>query len=152
MTHSIKRAFLKRFLLAACFMGHDVPAAFADEGRLILPEQTSGNIAVVMHDASERLAPRAILQMYVGSPQVCCTGKTPMAGTYSVQTDRVIFDPAFDLVAGQAYTIATQTPSETLTAFSIQPENEMADAAVVAIYPSDPAIPEQTNILVPHAF
>ena len=73
-----------------------------------------------------------------------------MAGRYSVTGSAVTFDPAFDFVTGQHYTVATLgsdgsnevTPA--LTEFSIKSENEAITPQVLMVYPSGPTLPENT--------
>ncbi len=134
----------RRVLIAVCFVGQLWSAALANEGRLILPAQANGNVELELGENARLGHPSDILQMFVGTIDACCTDKTPMAGSYRVDRQRVIFDPVFDLVIGQNYTVLTHGIDRQLTEFAIDPMGPATPTQVVAIYPSGAEIPENT--------
>jgi hypothetical protein len=143
MAHSMKQLLLKRTFLTACFMGTTWSAALADEGSLILPVQAGGNLELMLEDNLDH-DPSYALQLFVGDPDGCCTGKMPVAGRYTVEEQSVIFNPAFDLVEGQVYTVLSRDRATERTAFTIQAGHDLVPPSVVAIYPSGFEIPENT--------
>ena len=120
----------------------------ANEGSLFLPDQPDANIEFTLQYEVTDIDPAEVLQVFVGNKKNCCAGKSPMAGRYSVSGNTVRFDPAFNLIAGQQYTVAIhQKDSEAspkLSEFMIQARAENTTPEVVAIYPSSSALPENT--------
>ncbi|OAN73543.1 hypothetical protein A8B78_18265 [Jannaschia sp. EhC01] len=82
-----------------------------------------------------------MLQVFVGPMTACCDGRSPLAGRYTEEADTLIFDPAFDLNAGQIYTLQS---AGVLTEFTLSSEAAAIAPEVIAIYPSGPEIPENT--------
>ena len=120
----------------------------ANEGSLALPDQASANIEFTPKHEIADIDPAEVLEVFVGQKNACCTGKSPMAGRYSVSGNTITFDPAFDLIAGQRYTVAIhKKDSETspkIREFMIQAQGENTAPEVVAIYPSGSTLPENT--------
>ncbi|WP_420861889.1 Ig-like domain-containing protein [Algirhabdus cladophorae] len=140
----ITTTFLKCLCLAT---GLAPLAGFADQGQLTLPETTTSNITWTPNNSAETDSVSDQLKLYVGLPQGCCAGKTPVAGRYSISGSQLIFDPAFDLIQGQTYTVQTvesASAKPVLTAFAINPEATVAEPLVTAVYPSGPVVPENT--------
>jgi len=127
----MKQMVFKHALLAACFMGSLGSAALADEGSLILPDQVDGSVALLLQGEMGDVAPSDVMQVYVGNPDACCTGKSPIAGRYRVENQLVVFDPAFDFVAGQSYTVRSH--EGTLTGFTIGRDNAFIQPEVLAL-------------------
>jgi len=126
------------------------PAAFAGEGNLILPAAGNSNVEFVLERKPSGVDSSEILQVYVGGKDVCCSDKSPIAGRYHFN-DRIIrFEPAFDFVAGQIYTVmidenyAANGGEHRLTEFTVNSAKQVVSPEVVAIYPSGSAIPENT--------
>ncbi len=128
-------------------------SAFASESTLTLPEQTHANIefALPKNHATDIDGNAAeALQVFVGDRQSCCTGKTPIAGRYHIDGNTITFDPAFDFIRGQVYTIRTQQHSNTADAifdlqeFTIESTEASTLPEVLAIYPGGELIPENT--------
>lgn len=140
MIFSMKQMLLKRSLMTACFMGIAWSAALAEGGSLILPVQAGDTIELVLDDGIEP-DPAHVLQVFVGKPDACCAGKSPIAGRYHVDGQRVVFDPAFDFVTGQTYTVQSR---DVLTPFVVAAEGEIFTPEITAIYPSGTDIPENT--------
>jgi hypothetical protein len=139
----MKQTAFKRVLIAVCFVGQSWSTALADEGRLTLPTQADGNVALLWPDGALG-NPSDVLQVFTGVATDCCDGKSPMAGAYRVDGNRVTFDPAFDLVRGQSYTVLTHDPVRQLTEFAIDADSAASRPKIVAIYPSGADIPENT--------
>lgn len=112
--------------------------ALAQEGGLILPENPGGNFAMTQLIGG---GSADMLQVFFGPMAACCDGRSPLAGRYSQAGDIVTFDPAFDLNAGQVYTIRT---ADVLSEFTLTTEAPALAPEVIAIYPSGPEIPENT--------
>lgn len=140
----MKHAALKCVLIAACLVGQSWSAALADEISLTLPVQADGNIKLALHKEGASREPSGVLQVFVGIADGCCDGKTPMAGVYHVDGKNVEFDPAFDFVMGQNYTVLTHDLTRRLTQFSIGAGSADTPPQVVAIYPGGAEIPENT--------
>ena len=122
-------------LMASAFCAATVfwSAALAKECRLILPEEPGGHIVISSASTDE-------FRVYVGTPDECCAGRSPLAGRYEHDGPDVSFTPAFDLIAGQTYTILSDG---VLTAFTLGEADQTAPE-VVGVYPSGDAIPENT--------
>ena len=150
MMMCIKQGLLKGVLVLGLGAVSTVSTALANERGLILPSQVNSNIEFTVKEQLGDINPASLLQVFVGSQEMCCDGKSPMAGRYSVIDDTVIFDPAFDFVTGQSYTVATRqadgsndvTPE--LKEFSIKSVNEAIKPEVLMVYPSGPTLPENT--------
>jgi hypothetical protein len=143
MGHFMKQTVFKPVLIAVCLVGQSWSVALADEGSLNLPTQANGNVELVRAEGGLG-QPSDILQVFVGAAEACCGSKIPMAGIYSVEGESVIFDPTFDLVMGQNYTVLTHDAARQLTEFAISADSAATTPEVVAIYPSAADIPENT--------
>ena len=121
--------------------------AAAGANNLRLPTQTNGPVVLPMQiDPGNSQRPE-YLQVFVGERSVCCTGRSPVAGHYSFNSERnsergVVFKPAFDFVEGQTYTIKTKTGDK--REFIVEPVNQESLLEVVSIFPSGEEIPENT--------
>lgn len=124
--------------------------AFAKKSDLILPSEANSNIELTLQNEFSIIEPEKILKVFVGHQDACCTGKSSIGGRYSVTGNTVTFDPAFDFVKGQYYTVETHNNGSennsfhSLKEFIIQPENEAIRPEVSMIYPSGPTLPENT--------
>ncbi|MCY4334253.1 MAG: hypothetical protein OXC60_06215 [Litoreibacter sp.] len=124
---------LRLMASALCAAGISGSAALAKEGSLVLPEQPSD--PVILTSASTEM-----FRVYVGTPDECCAGRSPLAGRYEHEGPGVSFAPAFDFVEGQPYTVLS---NGVMTTFTLG-EVDQAAPEVVAVYPSGDAIPENT--------
>ncbi|MEL7026137.1 MAG: Ig-like domain-containing protein [Pseudomonadota bacterium] len=127
---------------SACITGLLASHAAAEGDHLTIPQNTSSNVVLTMDEGLNGPSPEDTLRVFVGPKDQCCAGKTPMSGTYSVTGNSVTFDPAFEFLEGQAYTI--QTADGALHQFKIASANQATAPSVLAIYPSGSAIPENT--------
>lgn len=117
-------------------------AALAQGGSLILPDQPGDPIELKHSGEGD---PASLLQVFVGGEESCCANRSPLAGRYVVDGDTVVFDPAFDLVARQIYTVLTRNAGvESARQFTLEPQGAETSPEVIAIYPSGPEIPENT--------
>jgi hypothetical protein len=136
-------------LLAAFMVGMVMTGvAYADEAQVSLPELGSDPVVLRLQgDAPEAAEPSDLLQVFVGKPDFCCEGRTPIAGRYAFDGNTVAFSPAFGFEPGQDYLARTvaQTGEAELTSFQIASEATVQDAAVTQIYPSGDVLPE--NVL-----
>ena len=132
------------------FSGYFSTATLAQGGSLILPEDINSNIVWDIQKTPIATDPSEFLKVFVGRRDKCCKTSTPMAGQYRVSGTRITFDPVFEFIEGQSYTvmsrdrIAEYLPSPTLTEFTIQPGVPAQPPEVVAIYPGGDDIPENT--------
>jgi hypothetical protein len=87
-----------------------------------------------------------MLQIFVGSVDECCDGRTPMAGRYALESNLLTFKPAFNFVEGQEYVARIQTSGEDIkhVPFKIVSAAAIEDVHITAIYPSGDIIPENT--------
>lgn len=146
----MRKAWSKLPIVACLVAGAFCSATLASEGRLILPTEANSNVEFVLQSEQADALPSDVLQVFVGSRDVCCDGKSPIAGNYRVVKRRVTFDPAFDFVEGQNYTVMTRDKNaaneidRVLTGFTVQSAGNEASPEVVAIFPSGTEIPENT--------
>lgn len=120
--------------------------AIADS--MILPQQGSDPIVLpVSADDLARGRQSDLLEVFVGSAETCCEGRTPMAGRYTLTDEVLKFMPAFGFDPGQDYVVRLgPTANEPkLLAFRIPLESRPSLAAVTATYPSGDVLPE--NVL-----
>ena len=146
----INRLF-RNTALAFCVAAiHSGSAAFANESGLILPSQANSNIVITLQNELASVNPKDVLQVFVGQQEACCEAKSPIAGRYSVTDSTVTFDPAFDFITGQRYTVLTRksdnnnkaTPE--LKEFILQSASEAIRPEVLMVYPSGSTLPENT--------
>lgn len=129
--------------VAALLICNSWLSAVAGENGLSFPTQTDGQIVLPMQSDPGNSQRAEYLQIFVGDPSACCTGRKPVAGHYSFDDERgVVFEPAFDFAEGQTYTVETKTGGR--HEFTIQPAKRESSAEVVSIYPSGDEIPENT--------
>lgn len=126
-------------------------AAFANEGSgLILPNFADSNIEFALKEELGDLDPTKVLQVFVGPLDTCCAAKSPIAGRYFVTGRTIVFDPSFDFITDQNYTVVTRKDdgnSKTITSlkeFSINSASETIKSEVLMIYPSAATLPENT--------
>lgn len=105
-------------------------AAFAEEGRLTLPQTTQDPVSLHALGA---------FQVFVGPAEACCAGRTPMAGQYTQNDGGLSFTPAFGFNAGQTYVVRHEG---ILTPFLI--DHGQTPAEVTAIFPAGDSLPENT--------
>lgn len=137
-------SLLAAFIMVTVMTG----VAYADEAQVSLPELGSDPVVLRLQgDAPEAAEPSDLLQVFVGKPDLCCEGRTPIAGRYAFDGNSVAFSPAFGFEPGQDYVARTvaQTGEAELTSFQIASEATVQDAAVTQIYPSGDVLPE--NVL-----
>jgi hypothetical protein len=146
----ISRSILANTLLALGFAAIPLGStALANESGLIQPAQVNSNVELTLQAKPSSTDPAAFLKVFVGHQNACCDGKSPIAGRYSLTGKTVIFDPAFDFIEGQAYTVSTHhgdadNKFAELSEFSIQSAVKVSKPEVVMIYPSGSALPENT--------
>ncbi|MEL7176198.1 MAG: Ig-like domain-containing protein [Pseudomonadota bacterium] len=131
-------------LLTVCFALKIGSAALAQEGGLILPDQPDDQLSLMLPSTPVDSEPQQLLQVFVGPSKLCCAGKTPIAGAYHLNGAMLIFDPAFDFIAGQTYTVQSHGEKAYLTEFVIAADDALPPPEVIAIYPSGSALPENT--------
>ena len=124
--------------------------AFADRNSLILPSLSNSNIEFTVQDAQGDIDPAKRLQVFVGPQDSCCGGKSPITGRYSVIDNTVTFDPAFDFMTGQRYTVLTRRSDGSnkviseLKEFTLQSTSDVVKPEVLMVYPSAATLPENT--------
>ncbi len=150
MMMCIKQGLLKGVLVLGLDAVSTGSSALGNELGLILPSQVNSNIEFTVKEQLGDINPASLLKVFVGPQGMCCDGKSPMAGRYTVIDGTVTFDPAFDFVRGQSYTVATRqsdgsnhvTPE--LKEFSIKSDTEDVKPEVLMVYPSGLTLPENT--------
>ena len=146
----IKPLFLKTALAFCSLMIFSSDAAFAKEISLTLPDKANSNIEIKVQNDLTRSNPADFLQVFVGPKSACCDGKSPMAGRYTFAESTLIFDPAFDFVTGQRYTVLTRnrtgdnTVVTELNEFTLRQTSETIKPEVLMVYPSAASLPENT--------
>ncbi len=133
-----------RLPLVVCFIGLTCLAALADEGSLVLPMRVGDPVQLSLGDGLDDRNFPDILQVFVGPAENCCAGKTPIAGAYHLVGANLSFDPVFDFIAGQTYTVRPRGKLADLVSFKIETARDLLTPKVVAIYPSGPILPENT--------
>ncbi|MDJ0823103.1 MAG: hypothetical protein QNJ09_14995 [Paracoccaceae bacterium] len=114
---------------------------------LALPKSGAEPVALMLSDTtrSENRSSE-LLQVFVGTEVLCCTGRTPIAGRYAQTGDTLAFSPAFGFEPGQDYVARILTAhGEELVPFSIPAAVAAVPAAVTEVYPSGDTLPE--NVL-----
>ena len=148
--HLMKQGLFSRALVFGLVALNIGTVALASEDNLILPSQANSNLKLAIQTESGDIDPATLLQVFVGPKNTCCQGKSPMAGSYTVTNNTVIFDPAFDFIMGQRYTVSTRrgdgsnTVTPVLNEFSIESAIEAIKPEVLMVYPSTTALPENT--------
>lgn len=136
-------SLLAAFMMVTVMTG----VSSADEAQVSLPQLGSDPVVLRLQgDAPEAAEPSDFLQVFVGTPDLCCEGRTPIAGRYAFDGTSVAFSPAFGFEPGQEYLARTvaQTGEAELTSFQIASEATVQDAAVMQIYPSGDVLPENS--------
>ncbi|MEM9263360.1 MAG: hypothetical protein AAGA22_07260 [Pseudomonadota bacterium] len=136
------RLLKESFFALACWTVFHASPALAAEGQLNLPITTSDRVGFVLGERSNDLSPQAVLQVYVGASSLCCDDKTPISGAYNFEEGVVTFEPSFEFLEGQPYTV--KTPGGEMTEFVIAPAETPNPPEILAIYPSGNMIPENT--------
>ena len=149
MSHVVNQK-LASTLASFLFVAVMSTIAVADEENLILPQQVNEPVIfrVIEGDVDWETSDAAdVLAVFVGSVDLCCDGRTPVAGRYESYSNALSFTPAFSFVAGQDYVIRLRKKGEAerLAAFSIPSKTGVEDASVTEIYPSGDILPE--NVL-----
>jgi hypothetical protein len=119
----------------------------ADDSGVSLPQTRAEPVSVRLSaTAPDDLDPSERLQVFVGSPDPCCEGRTPMAGRYALTDETLTFSPAFGFDPGQDYVaqVWTRRNENALYGFRLPLETAAVPAAVTEIYPSGETIPENT--------
>lgn len=124
--------------------------AFADADELSVPRHGSDPVTVRFASGSAELEVAGVselLQVYVGTADQCCEGRTSIAGRYEIDNDSLTFTPAFGFDVGQNYVARVRMPGadEDLVPFTIPSDGPPVDASVTATYPSGDILPE--NVL-----
>ena len=122
---------------------------FAEENILSLPEDGSEAIALKLPADGFELDGKDLskmLQVFVGAKDLCCEGRTAVAGRYVIENDSLLFTPAFGFAEAQDYVARIQLPGvdDALVPFKIGSQPLTQTAQVTAIYPSGDVIPENT--------
>ncbi|MEN0086934.1 MAG: hypothetical protein AAF737_00690 [Pseudomonadota bacterium] len=142
MAHIVKHILLA---MGVCFAGQPWSTALAqDGGSLVLPAAAGDPVELLLQSLPLEGSEARHLRVFVGSPDMCCEGKTPIAGTYAIDGRTLTFDPAFDFIAGQTYTVQSHEQTINLSSFTIALAGDASASGVVAIYPSGAEIPENT--------
>lgn len=126
----------------ACLAGLQSTAALAETRRLELPASPTSGVIYNIGGGPEGLTPEDAIKAYIGAPGQCCEGKSPIVGTYLREGAAITFEPLFEFLEGQTYTVETWTGE--LTDFVIAPVAVQANPGVLAIYPSGGVVPENT--------
>lgn len=124
--------------------------ARANEHGISLPQGGFEPVTVRISEGAvdwESINAKELLQVYVGTTDLCCEDRTPVAGRYTLDKNVVTFTPAFGFVAGQDYIarIQAQGMDEKLVPFNIPSETTVMEARVTEFYPSGDTLPE--NVL-----
>ena len=145
MGHAIKNWVAKYW--AAHLLAALITSPAQADG-LTLPKDGADPLSLsVSRTILEKTTEQDLLQLYVGKADLCCEGRTPMAGRY-VQTNHTLtFVPVFGFEVGQDYVARVQLPGkdERLTHFTIPSSEHQRQATVTDIFPSGDRLPE--NIL-----
>ncbi|MEM8934847.1 MAG: hypothetical protein AAGC77_00385, partial [Pseudomonadota bacterium] len=145
--------FVAAFVIVVGLSLHHL-AAFADEGGLILPAEVDEPVVATLVGGDIDLQaanPAEILRVFTGGVEMCCADRTPMAGRYQLDGDRLVFTPAFGFVHGQEYTASLNRAQDGAAwkhqkvAFRIASDGPVESASVVGVYPSGDILPE--NVL-----
>lgn len=122
---------------------------FADEKILSLPE--NGSEAIALKLPAGNFEPKGknlskMLQVFVGAKDLCCEGRTAVAGRYVIENHSLSFTPAFGFAEAQDYVARIQLPGvdDVLVPFKISSQTPAQTAQVTEIYPSGDVIPENT--------
>ena len=135
-------AKLLAILMVVAMMGSP---AHADDNGVSLPQTGADPVSVRLSaietdglDLSQRL------QIFVGSANPCCEGRTPMAGSYALSEGTLTFSPTFGFDAGTDYMARVWTPQDEHALHSFRLANEVTTvpATVTETYPSGETIPE----------
>jgi hypothetical protein len=124
--------------------------SYADTDGLSVPRHSSDPVTVRLAGGSgelEAAEASEMLQVYVGTSDLCCEGRTPIAGRYLFDNDTLSFTPAFGFDVGQDYVVRVRISgsNDGLAPFTIPSEGPIVDAAVTATFPSGVILPE--NVL-----
>ena len=132
-------------LVAVCLV-LATAAVPAQEGRLELPSKVGDGVSLILDGDEREVSPEERLQVFVGPSSACCAGRSPMAGSYGVDAERLSFLPAFEFVKGQRYTLRILGNSETeeVTEFVVASDEPAVAPRVTAIFPSAETLPENT--------
>ncbi|MBO6918193.1 MAG: hypothetical protein JJ858_07170 [Rhizobiaceae bacterium] len=122
---------------------------FADENILSLPENGSEAIALKLPADGFELDGKdwsKMLQVFVGAKDLCCEGRTAVAGRYVIENHSLLFTPAFGFAEAQDYVARIQRPGvdDALVPFKISSQAPAPTAQVTGIFPSGDIIPENT--------
>ena len=134
-------------LTLGVFIGQIWSPILAGAGDLTLPERPDAPVVLALDAVHGSAKPSEVLQVFTGAPAACCDGKIPMAGRYRVEGRLVTFDPAFDLIEGQLYTVRSQKTDNAaprLTALEIRPTRATEAPRVVTIHPGGTILPANT--------
>lgn len=88
-----------------------------------------------------------LLLVFVGGIDLCCEGRTPIAGHHTLENNAVTFTPAFGFEPGQDYVARVRMSGEVerFLPFRITSQAAQINAAVTQVFPSGETLPE--NIL-----
>ncbi|MEO1176403.1 MAG: hypothetical protein AAFV87_04460 [Pseudomonadota bacterium] len=115
---------------------------------VVLPQSASDPIVLPLNDGTSATSdPSDQLQVFVGSADACCDGRTPIAGRYAEVDNAIAFTPAFGFDPGQDYVARAQTHRGDLqlVPFRILSETVPTEARITEIFPSGDTLPE--NVL-----
>ncbi|MGX9355572.1 hypothetical protein ACS3SW_10520 [Roseobacteraceae bacterium S113] len=146
MTPPMPQLRLRNALLSLLLMGGIGTAALAEDGRFALPSKASEPLSMIIGDGFDaEQHPTSTFEVFVGSLEDCCEGRSSIAGQYQATERGWDFKPMFGFDAGRSYVVRRNGPESELVAFSIPDNADAEQAAVVtAIFPSGGVIPENT--------
>jgi len=72
---------------------------------LRVPGKYNSNIELTLQGDQAKNLSEELFQVFVGGIDECCADKTPMAGDYLNNGLTMTFDPAYDFIEGQNYTV-----------------------------------------------
>lgn len=125
-----------------CLIGAIGSWCAADDSEVLLPSVAGQGVALQITERPSGFSDQDLLQVFVGNEADCCVGKNPIAGEYALSGNLLNFNPSFQFLVDQAYTVQTWT-GETVE-FSIERPEPLPEPEVVAIYPNGGRIPENT--------
>lgn len=127
------------------------PLALATNDALSLPQQPDAPVRLT-RSQDDGQEPADLLQIFVGTEQMCCEDRVAIAGRYQQEQDALTFTPAFGFVPGTDYVarIRTADGGAEWIPFRIPAVTPPPTAAVTDMFPSADTLPENTLRLYLH--
>jgi hypothetical protein len=113
---------------------------------LTLPQDSAEPIILRLlgSDFAQARSPE-LLEVFVGSAELCCEGRIPMTGQYAQIDDALTFLPAFGFETGQEYVAYVRAAhGDEIIPFHLPSPEATVPAVVTQIYPSGDTLPENT--------